>query len=129
VRIPESALDFTFSSSSGPGGQNVNKRATKCTLRLALHAIPISAAQRHRLADLASWLVTGAGDLVIQADENRSQERNRSACLERLRELIIAAKVPPKIRRATKPSRGAKERRIQDKKVRGEIKRGRRGEE
>jgi ribosome-associated protein len=129
VVVAEKAIDLSYSSSSGPGGQNVNKRATKCTLRLHLDAIPLRATQRARLEAKASAWLTTSGELIIQADENRSQERNRDACFDRLRELLVACLKEPKIRRKTRPSKGSKERRLTEKKNRGEIKRSRRDEE
>jgi ribosome-associated protein len=122
---PEGAIDISFSNSSGPGGQNVNKRATKCTLRVPLAALLLSPAQAQRLAASAKHLLTDSGDLLIQADEYRSQERNKEACEERLADLVRPALVAPKVRRATKPSKGAQRRRIEEKKSRGEIKKNR----
>lgn len=78
-----------------------------------------------RLQNFASHLVTPSGDLLIDSDQERSQGRNKDACFEKLRELLILAAKRPKTRRATKPSRGSKERRIEGKKIRGNIKRGR----
>ena len=126
VRIPEAALAFSYSSASGPGGQNVNKRATRAQLRVRLDDIPISARARERLARLGSHLVVDDGSLLIACDEYRSQSRNREGCLERLRALVVAAKVPPKPRIRTKPSRGSIERRIESKKRQGARKRLRR---
>jgi ribosome-associated protein len=126
VFIPESVLDFSFSSSSGPGGQNVNKRATKCTLRLRIESLPISPGAKHRLAALGSHYLTDAGELIIQTDDLRSQERNKSECLAKLRALIIEAQRVPKVRKATKPSKAAKRRRVDEKRHRGEAKRRRR---
>lgn len=122
VRVPEAALGVAFVRSSGPGGQNVNKRATKCQLRIALDAIPLSAAARARLVTLAASSLTDAGEILIQDDATRSAARNREACMDRLRELVVRALVAPKKRRPTKPSRGAVQRRIDDKKQRGEKK-------
>lgn len=127
VRVAEDALRFTFSAASGPGGQNVNKRATKCTLRIALNDVPLNPGQRSRLEAAGARYLTDAGDLVIQSGEHRSQEQNRGECLARLRTLLVSILRAPKVRRATKPSRAAKERRISEKKSRGEIKRLRRG--
>lgn len=122
VRVPETAIGLAFVRSSGPGGQNVNKRATKCQLRIALDAIPLSAAARARLVALAGSSLTDAGEILIQDDSTRSAARNREACMDRLRELVVRALVAPKKRRPTKPSRGAVQRRIDDKKQRGEKK-------
>lgn len=127
VAAPAAALSFSFISSGGPGGQNVNKRATKAELRIRLSDIPIPADARERLAALAGRRLADTGDLVIAADEFRSQGRNRAACLERLRELILRAIVRPKRRRATRPSRGSVERRLESKRARSSIKQTRGG--
>lgn len=128
VRIPDAALRFTFVAASGPGGQNVNKRATKAVLRLAIDDLPVSQRVRARVARLGKgWLVGDDGELVIAADEHRSQRRNRDACLERLRELLVRAMAKPKPRIPTKPKRGAIERRLQAKREQGEKKRRRQG--
>jgi len=126
VRVPESALNFAFVRSSGPGGQNVNKRATKCQLRVLLDDIPLRPAARARLVDLAGGGLTDAGEILIQDESTRSANRNRAACLERLCELVARALVPPKKRRPTKPGRGAIQRRIDAKKQQGEKKQRRR---
>lgn len=132
VRVPAAALRFSFASSSGPGGQNVNKRATKAILRVGLDDLPLDARVRARLMRLAKgWLVgegEGGAELVIHADEYRSQRRNRDACLERLRELLVRAMTRPKPRIATRPGRGAIERRLSAKKRQAEKKSRRRDE-
>ena len=125
LSIPSAALEFSFSSSSGPGGQNVNKRATKSLLRVRLDGLPLTHAQRARLIHLAGSAVTDSGDLLISADDNRSQIRNRDECLEKLAALIRRALVAPKIRRPTKPSRGAKERRLLAKRINSDRKKRR----
>lgn len=126
VTLASDAVRFEFARASGPGGQNVNKRATKARLRVMLADIPIDAGARRRLANLARAYLTEDRELLIECDENRSQRRNREECLNRLGELVRAAIVRPKPRRKTKPSRGAIERRIQEKKQRGERKQQRR---
>lgn len=126
VRVEPGLVELSFTSSSGPGGQNVNKRATRCQLRIALRDLPIHPEAVQRLVHAAPHLVTPSGDLLIDSDQERSQGRNRDACFEKLRELLIIAMKRPKVRRATKPSRGSKERRIEGKKRRGEIKKNRR---
>lgn len=126
VRVPLSVVELAFTSSSGPGGQNVNKRATRCQLRIRLADLPLHPEAIGRLQHIASHLVTPSGDLLIDSDQERSQGRNKDACFEKLRELLILAAKRPKTRRATKPSRGSKERRIEGKKRRGEIKKNRR---
>ena len=127
VVVPASAVEFSFVASGGPGGQNVNKRATKAELRVRLTDLPIPGDARARLEELAGRRVSESGEIVIAADEYRSQGRNRAACLERLRELIVRAMVRPKRRRATRPSRGSVERRLEGKRTRSAVKRGRAG--
>ncbi len=131
VVVPEGVLRFSFTTSSGPGGQNVNKRATCAELRVQLMDIPIHPQARERLARLASHRVTEAGELIIESDVHRSQGRNRDECVQRLCDLVKQAIVKPKVRKATKPSAGSKRRRLDDKKRRGDVKRGRgsRGED
>ena len=126
VRVAEAVLRFSFVAASGPGGQNVNKRATKAVLRVALDDLPVSDRVRARLARLGKgWLVGDDGELVIAADEHRSQRRNRQACLDRLRELMVRAMAKPKPRVPTKPGRGAVERRLRAKREQSEKKRRR----
>jgi ribosome-associated protein len=125
--IPGSELRERFSRSSGPGGQGVN--TTDSRVELSWHlaestALPPELKERARQR-LAGRLVDGV--LTVTASEHRSQLRNRQAAEDRLVELVAAAVAPPPpSRRPTRPSRGAKERRIQDKKRRGQIKRLRR---
>jgi ribosome-associated protein len=122
VNVPEAALRFAFSTSRGPGGQNVNKRLTKAELRIAVAAIPLSARAMARLQSLARGRITGDGDLMIAADEFRSQRANRQACLDRLRDLIVQAKAIPKTRKPTRPTRGSIQRRLEEKKRRSAAK-------
>lgn len=122
ARVAVDALRFEFVASSGPGGQNVNKRATKARLRVAIDDIDMPAGPRSRLRRLAGSLVNDAGELVIAADEERSQKRNREAALARLRTLVARAMVRPTPRKKTKPSRGSIERRLKAKRERGQIK-------
>jgi ribosome-associated protein len=126
VVIRAEVLSFSFVASQGPGGQNVNKRATKCVLRVRLDELPLTAEQLARLCRVAPSRVTQDGELVVTSDEHRSQERNRTACVGRLRELVRQSLVAPKVRRPTKPSRGAKERRLEGKRQRADTKRRRR---
>lgn len=128
-RVPEDALRFDYSSSSGPGGQNVNKKATKCRLRVWLNDLPMNPDARARLAEAYPWLLTSDGEVVIESGEHRSQGRNRDECLDRLREAVVRSLTPPKKRKPTRPSKGSKERRLREKQVRSGIKKNRRGEE
>lgn len=122
VRVQPSALRFTYANASGPGGQNVNKRATKALLRLTVTDLPLDDETLERLRSLAGQTLNQDDELVIQSEKTRSQLRNRDDCLDRLRELVIRAKTRPKRRRKTKPSRASNERRLREKKHRGQIK-------
>lgn len=122
VDLPLWAVKFTATRSSGPGGQNVNKRSTKVELRTHIEAIAISDAARQRLAKLLGERLTEDGEVLIVCDEHRSQRQNRDTAVERLGELVRVALVAPKRRIATKPSKGAKQRRLTEKKQRGETK-------
>lgn len=125
VRVEPAVLRFRFASSSGPGGQNVNRRATKAQLWVDPADLPITEPARRRLIKLGARYLTDAGELQIQSDGSRSQAGNREACLLRLRGLLLEAMKPPRPRKKTKPTRGSIERRIKAKKERGEIKRRR----
>jgi ribosome-associated protein len=116
VEIPESDLTVSFIRSAGPGGQNVNKVATAVQLRFALAANEtLRADVKARLRALAGKRVTEAGELLIVSRESRSQEQNRRNAEERLIDLVRRALVAPKKRRATKPTRASKERRLEGK--------------
>ena len=122
VHAEPGAVRFEFVKSSGPGGQNVNKRATKAVLRIALGDLVARPGILRRLERMASPWLTDAGEILIESDEYRSQRRNREACLERLRALLVSATEEPKKRVPTKPSRSAQRRRVDEKKNRGKIK-------
>ena len=111
-------LRYAFTRSSGPGGQNVNKVSTKAELRLAISSLRrFGPDDRARLETTAGRFLTAAGDILVTADETRSQADNRNICLTRLKSIITAATTRPKVRKKTKPSRGAKERRLKEKRV------------
>ncbi len=127
VHIDPARVRLQYARSSGPGGQNVNKVNTKTELWVLLNAlVGLSEAARARLATLAGSRLTQAGEIHIAADNQRTQEANRNEAFDRLRELIVQALHVPKTRRKTKISRGAKRRRLDDKKRRGEVKSNRR---
>lgn len=125
IAIDEREIEESFVRASGPGGQNVNKLSTAVELRFDVRRSPsLPDAVRARLETLAGRRLTRDGVLVILAQRHRTQERNRADALERLVELIRkAAEPPPPPRRPTKPSAGAKRRRLDSKVHRGAIKR------
>ena len=123
ISIDERELDERFIRASGPGGQNVNKLSTAVQLRFDVRGSPnLPDGVRARLERLAGKRLTREGVLVIAAQRHRTQERNRQDARERLVELIARAAVAPTPRRATKPTAGSRERRIETKKRRGAIK-------
>ena len=126
ISIDESELHESFVRSSGPGGQNVNKLSTAVQLRFDVrHSPSLPSDVAVRLMRLAGRRMTKDGVLVLIARNHRTQERNRAEAQERLIDLIQQAAVRPTPRRATKPTRASKQRRIEGKKRRSVIKRQR----
>jgi ribosome-associated protein len=123
IGIDESEIHESFVRSSGPGGQNVNKLSTAVQLRFDVrHSPSLPNDVAVRLMRLAGRRMTKDGVLVLIAQNHRTQERNRAEALDRLIDLIRQAAVRPVPRRATKPTRAAKQKRIEGKKRRSEIK-------
>jgi ribosome-associated protein len=127
ITIPESELRFSFARSSGPGGQNVNKVSSKATLHWDVTnspSLPDDVKQRF-LAKFASRITT-QGEIVITSQESRDQPKNVQLCLDKLRAMLLEVLVPPKKRRPTKPTKGSKVRRLNEKKIQSQRKANRR---
>jgi ribosome-associated protein len=122
LSIDEGSLMWQFVRASGPGGQNVNKVATAAELRFDVAGSGLPAHVQRRLAAVAGRQLTKDGLLVINAQEFRSQERNREAALHRLVALLRKAAIRPKRRIATRPTLASKTRRLESKSRRGETK-------
>jgi ribosome-associated protein len=127
LTIDEKDIEITFVRASGPGGQNVNKLSTSAQLRFDASRLTLPDDAAERLARLAGQRMTKNGVIVIQAERYRTQERNKADAIERLLTLLREAMVRPKPRRPTKPTFGSKQRRLEGKKHRGDIKAGRGG--
>lgn len=127
ITIPEAELRFSFARSGGPGGQNVNKVSSKATLHwdvTASPSLPDDVKQRF-LAKFRSRITT-QGEIVITSQESRDQPKNIQKCLDKLRDMLLEILVPPKKRRPTKPTKGSKVRRLNDKKRDSQTKANRR---
>ena len=125
VHLPEDALSEKFLAATGPGGQNVNKVATACQLRVDVYRLGLEPHVFQRLKVIAGSKMTLGGELVITARRFRSQEANREDARLRLAQMIAEAHIVQAKRRPTKPSRAAKARRVDTKKGRAVVKAGR----
>jgi ribosome-associated protein len=127
VSIPLAEFDFEYIRSSGPGGQNVNKTSTKVRLRWNVVDSPsIDEGLLQRIQQNYRSRITGEGEFLVTSQRTRDRETNRADCLEKLAEMIRQVATPPKKRRPTRPTRGSKERRLQNKKQRSQRKEMRR---
>jgi ribosome-associated protein len=126
IQIPLAEFEFSFARSSGPGGQNVNKVNSKAVLRWPIRTSPtLPADVRERFVAKYGNRVTTEGDVVIASQTYRDQGRNVADCLEKLSEMLLSVATRPKIRRPTKPTKGAKERRLKSKQINSQKKQGR----
>jgi ribosome-associated protein len=126
LAVPLKEFRFTFSRSGGPGGQNVNKVNSKVTLHWPAAQSPsLPEEVRTRLLEQSARRINADGELVVVSQRFRDQGRNVADCLAKLREMIAAAARRPTPRKPTKPSRGAKERRLQEKRIQSQAKRRR----
>ena len=127
LHLPLAELEFRASRSGGPGGQHVNTSSTRVELWWDVANSPaLSEEQRRRLLERLAARLDGSGRLRLVASGSRSQLRNREEALERLREVVAAALVVPKVRKRTRPSRAAKAARLEAKRRRATVKRDRR---
>lgn len=125
VFLPEDALSESFLAATGPGGQNVNKVATAVQLRADVFKLGLAPEVYERLKRLAGSKLTAGGELLITARRFRTQDANRTDARARLAQLIADAHVAPKKRRATRPSKAARAKRVDAKKQRSTVKSGR----
>ena len=125
IEVPEDAVEERFLAATGPGGQNVNKVATACQLRVDVFRLGLSPETYRRLKVAAGSRLTAGGTLVLTARRFRTQEANRADARARLAELLAEAEKRDARRVKTKPSKAAKARRVDEKKGRSAVKAGR----
>lgn len=127
IIIPENEYTINFILSSGKGGQNINRRATKAQLKFRIaDSASLTEEQKEKIRQVLKYRITKNDELILESQKERSQSQNRKDVIEKLHRLINEALEPEKERIPTKPTKGSKERRIKEKKQRGEIKEMRR---
>ncbi len=129
--LPEDACEYRYVHASGPGGQHVNKTSTAVELRVDVARLarpdgPLAYAPLQRLREQQRNRINKDGFLVIQADRHRSQLKNKNEAQQRVREMLASCLIAPKRRIATRPSKSAKQKRVNHKKQRGQLKANRR---
>lgn len=122
VVVPAEELEFTAIRARGPGGQNVNKVASAIRLRFDIEGSSLPDDWKRRLLALRDNRIGDDGVIRIRSDEHRTQERNRQAAVERLRQLLLSVSSPPKKRVPTRPTRAARKKRLDNKGHRGKVK-------
>jgi ribosome-associated protein len=125
VAVDPAEVDFSAIRAQGAGGQNVNKVSSAAHLRFDVHASSLPEDVKARLLALPDQRITSEGVVVIKAQDHRSLPMNQADALARLQAMVDAVAVPPKLRRPTKPTFGSKQRRLESKTQRGQIKAGR----
>lgn len=119
IDIPLNEIELTATTAQGPGGQHVNRSSTAIQLRFNIHASTLPQRIKNRLLKLGPSRVTREGDIVLRAQQHRSQEQNRRAALDRLRELVTQAAAVRKSRRPTRPTGASRKKRLEGKTRRG----------
>jgi ribosome-associated protein len=125
VAVDPAEVDFSAIRAQGAGGQNVNKVSSAAHLRFDVHASSLPEDVKARLLALPDQRITSEGVVVIKAQDHRSLPMNQADALARLQAMVDAVALPPKLRRPTKPTFGSKQRRLESKTQRGQIKAGR----
>jgi ribosome-associated protein len=125
IEVKDSEVTFSAIRAQGAGGQNVNKVSSAVHLRYDIHTSSLPLDLKERLLALGDQRITSEGVVVIKAQTSRSQDMNRADAVARLNELVNSVATPPKPRKATKPSYGSKQRRLEGKGLRSAIKAGR----